>query len=105
MPASTRRLPSASVKRWESYPMPILIGVCCSAVEGENAQGEMRRVLRVIDADARDRYAGRHLNDTQQRIETTERGRQWDTDHRQLRVCSHDAWQCCRKARAANDDA
>ncbi len=53
---------------------------------GQDAHGEQPRVARVADGDRRDRYAGRHLDDRQQRVEPVEvlEGDGY-ADHRQRR--------------------
>ena len=53
----------------------------------EDPRCEHGRVLRVVDADGRDRHARRHLHDREQRVEAVEhrhRRAQRDADHRQL---------------------
>src|SRR5829696_6856642 len=62
----------------------------------EDARREHRGVLRVVDADARDRHARRHLRDREQRVEPAadrHRRGERDADDRQLRVSGDDTRQ------------
>ena len=62
--------------------------------ERDDACREHGRVLRVVDADGRDGDTRRHLDDREQGVEAVEHrhGRaERHADHRQLRVCRHDA--------------
>ncbi len=72
----------------------------------EDSRRQYRGIARVVDPHARDRDAGRHLRDRQQRIEPAgNRGpaRQRHADHGQIAVRSHDAGQRRRQAGAGDD--
>src|SRR6266566_2992624 len=72
-------LPSPSVKRCESYPIPTRMAGL------EDADREESGVLGVVDPDARHRYAARHLRGGEQRVEPVQRpGREWHADHREI---------------------
>ena len=64
--------------------------------------------MRVVDADRRDRDAGRHLRDREQRVEAVEHAEaraQRDADHRQVGVRRDRAGQRGREAGAADEHA
>ena len=72
----------------------------------EDPGGEHGGVPRVVDADAGDRHAGRHLGDREQRVEAARDrrpARQRHADHRQVAVRGDDAGQRGRQAGAGDD--
>jgi len=74
-------------------------------VQRKDARGEKRGVRGAADRHRRDRDAGRHLRDREQRVEPVEGARlDRDADHRQVGLRRNHSREMRRAARAGDDD-
>src|SRR5207237_6049154 len=84
-------------------PRVLMAASRATPLAAEDADGKERGVACVVDADARHRHAGRHLDDREQGVEAVEhalRRAQRHTDHGQVRMGRGHAGQGGGEARA-----